>query len=104
MVSYSLFSFSDILFSLRALEERGALEFIDGHIAIGWLLVKDLAMVIVLVLPPAMSHWLGGNRAFDVHQPLWIVIGLTIIKVSSINRVKTKQTKHLLHSADQNQR
>jgi monovalent cation:H+ antiporter-2, CPA2 family len=31
---------------LRALEERGALDTINGHIAVGWLLVEDLAMVV----------------------------------------------------------
>ncbi len=35
---------------LRALEERRDLDSINGHIAVGWLLVEDLAMVVVLVL------------------------------------------------------
>jgi predicted Kef-type K+ transport protein len=35
---------------LRVLEERNALDTVDGRIAIGWLIVQDLAMVLVLVL------------------------------------------------------
>ncbi|WP_196188990.1 cation:proton antiporter domain-containing protein, partial [Legionella pneumophila] len=68
---------------LRALEERGTLESINGHIAVGWLLVEDLAMVIVLVLIPPLSHWLGDNSSVTIHRPLWIVLGLTLIKVTT---------------------
>jgi monovalent cation:H+ antiporter-2, CPA2 family len=46
---------------LRALENRGALETLNGRIAVGWLVVEDLAMVLVLVLLPAFSTWLGGT-------------------------------------------
>lgn len=45
---------------LRALESRGALDSINGRVAVGWLVVEDLAMVLVLVLLPALSGWLGG--------------------------------------------
>lgn len=68
---------------LRALEERGALESINGHIAVGWLLVEDLAMVIVLVLLPPLSHWLGDNSSVHIQKPLWLVLGLTLVKVSA---------------------
>ncbi|HAT1764568.1 TPA: sodium:proton antiporter [Legionella pneumophila] len=68
---------------LRALEERGALESINGHIAVGWLLVEDLAMVVVLVLLPPLAHWLGDNSSVDIHKPLWLVFGLTLVKVSA---------------------
>lgn len=67
---------------LRALEERGALESINGHIAIGWLLVEDLAMVVVLVLLPPLSFSLGANST-AVHKPIWFVMGLTFIEVST---------------------
>lgn len=46
---------------LRALEERGLLKSVNGAIAVGWLVVEDLAMVLVLVLLPPLSGWLGGN-------------------------------------------
>lgn len=40
---------------LRALEERNALHSINGHIAVGWLIVEDLAIVLALVLIPALA-------------------------------------------------
>ncbi|CAM2878283.1 cation:proton antiporter [Legionella worsleiensis] len=68
---------------LRALEERKALESINGHIAVGWLLVEDLAMVIVLVLLPPLAHWLGEGTSVATHEPLWQVFSFTLIKVSA---------------------
>ena len=41
---------------LRALEERGELDSADGRIAVGWLIVEDLAMVLALVLLPATGR------------------------------------------------
>ena len=46
---------------LRALESRGVLESVNGRIAVGWLVVEDLVMVLVLVLLPPFSVWLGGH-------------------------------------------
>ncbi len=46
---------------LRALEDRGLLESLNGRIAVGWLLVEDLVMVLVLVLLPALGGLLGGG-------------------------------------------
>ena len=46
---------------LRELERHGLQQSVNGHIAIGWLVVQDLAMVLVLVLLPPLSGWLGGN-------------------------------------------
>jgi CPA2 family monovalent cation:H+ antiporter-2 len=48
---------------LRALEARGALESLTGRIAVGWLVVEDLAMVIALVLLPPLAAALGGDAA-----------------------------------------
>jgi CPA2 family monovalent cation:H+ antiporter-2 len=45
---------------LRALEDRGALESADGRIAVGWLIVEDLATVLVLVLLPAVARLTGA--------------------------------------------
>lgn len=45
---------------LRALQERHALDSINGQIAVGWLVVEDLAMVLALVLLPAAAPLLGG--------------------------------------------
>ena len=40
---------------LRALTERGELATVQGHIAVGWLVVEDLAMVLALVLVPVLA-------------------------------------------------
>jgi K+:H+ antiporter len=46
---------------LRALEARGALQSVNGRIAVGWLVVEDLVVVLVLVLLPALAGVLGGK-------------------------------------------
>ena len=65
---------------LRALENRGALESINGRIAVGWLIVEDLAMVLVLVLLPALAGWLGSDATFGSGD-LLITLLLTLVKV-----------------------
>jgi monovalent cation:H+ antiporter-2, CPA2 family len=47
---------------LKALENRGMLETVNGRIAVGWLVVEDLVTVLVLVLLPPLSIWLGGHQ------------------------------------------
>jgi CPA2 family monovalent cation:H+ antiporter-2 len=46
---------------LKALESRGILDSANGRIAVGWLVVEDLAMVLVLGLLPAVAPSLGGT-------------------------------------------
>ncbi len=67
---------------LRALESRGALESMNGRIAVGWLVVEDLIMVIVLVLLPALAEMSGvaGSGSGDGH--LARTVGLTLLKVA----------------------
>jgi monovalent cation:H+ antiporter-2, CPA2 family len=48
---------------LRALEQRGLLQSVNGQIAVGWLVVEDLAMVLVLVLLPALGGTADGGAA-----------------------------------------
>ncbi len=67
---------------LRALETIGTLESMNGHIAMGWLIVEDLAMVLVLVLMPLLSGVLGG-AAPGGGGDLWQTLGLTFIKVAA---------------------
>jgi CPA2 family monovalent cation:H+ antiporter-2 len=71
---------------LKALESRGVLDSVNGRIAIGWLLVEDLVMVLVLVLLPAMALWLGGTGNAAAEPPgnrsLSITLALTIGQVS----------------------
>ena len=67
---------------LRALEGRGAVESLDGRIAVGWLVVEDLAMVLVLVLLPAFSPWLGGDASAAPDHPLAAAIAITLGRVA----------------------
>jgi CPA2 family monovalent cation:H+ antiporter-2 len=47
---------------LRAMEERRLLDSDRGRIAVGWLIVEDLAMVLALVLLPAIGGFLGSEK------------------------------------------
>src|SRR5690606_33428862 len=48
---------------LRAMEERRLLETRRGKIAVGWLIVEDLACVVALVMIPALAGALGSGDA-----------------------------------------
>jgi len=65
---------------LQALERRGALDSADGHIAMGWLIVEDLAMVLVLVMLPVIATE-GSTQlsASDVAVALALVLGKIVI-------------------------
>ncbi len=65
---------------LRALEGRGVLDSFNGRIAVGWLVVEDLAMVLVLVILPPLGGWLGGNAEANANE-LWKTLGLTLLQV-----------------------
>ena len=71
---------------LRALESRGVLESVNGRIAVGWLVVEDLVMVLVLVLLPALSVWLGDNAEVSAeaagNRSLLITLAFTLVQVS----------------------
>jgi monovalent cation:H+ antiporter-2, CPA2 family len=72
---------------LKALEERNAIETPNGRIAVGWLIVEDLAMVITLVLLPAFAEVFGGRAADSAHAPashgLAAILGITFAKVAA---------------------
>jgi len=69
---------------LKALEARGVLESMNGRIAVGWLVVEDLATVLVLVLLPPLAGVLGGSVAeVTSTQPLWVTIGKTLLQVTA---------------------
>ena len=65
---------------LRALEERGLIDSQRGQIAIGWLIVEDLAMVLALVLLPAVANMLESSDQTSISE-LMINLGITIGKV-----------------------
>ncbi len=66
---------------LRALESLGILDSFTGRIAVGWLVVEDLAMVLVLVLLPPLAGVLGGQAGGGPADPLWQTLGLTLLQV-----------------------
>jgi CPA2 family monovalent cation:H+ antiporter-2 len=41
---------------------------VNGRIAVGWLIVEDLAMVLVLVLLPPLAGWLGSSSPAGVAE------------------------------------
>jgi CPA2 family monovalent cation:H+ antiporter-2 len=67
---------------LRALEDRGILDSLNGRIAVGWLVVEDLVTVLVLVLLPALAGPLGGTGA-DAGKPLWQTLLITFGQVAA---------------------
>lgn len=70
---------------LRVLEARGLLDSNDGRIAVGWLVVEDLVVVLVLVLLPAILSTAGATGA-AANAPtgnLPAVIALTLLKVAA---------------------
>lgn len=68
---------------LRTLESQGILNSVNGRIAVGWLLVEDLAMVLVLVLLPPLAGWLGGKVTHGADQNVALVLLLTLFKISA---------------------
>jgi monovalent cation:H+ antiporter-2, CPA2 family len=71
---------------LKALEERNLIGNADGRVAVGWLIVEDLAMVLALVLLPAFAELLGG-KAVDSHGAeggsLLVELAVTLGKVAA---------------------
>ena len=67
---------------MRALEDRRLLDTRRGRIAIGWLIVEDLAMVLALVLLPAIAGALGAGEKVGA----WSIagaLGWTLLKVAA---------------------
>ncbi len=71
---------------LRALQERRLVDTDEGKIAVGWLIVEDLAMVLALVLIPAL---VGLSASTAPEQPaagwtgsIWFILAVTIGKVA----------------------
>lgn len=66
---------------LRALEARGVLDSMNGRIAVGWLVVEDLVMVLVLVMLPALAGPLGGKG--EAGAELLPALGKTLLQVGA---------------------
>ena len=79
---------------MRALESRGALKSINGRIAVGWLIVQDLVMVLVLVLLPTFAGMAGGTASLD--ERLGPTVAVTLIKVTAFIAVMAVAGRHVL--------
>lgn len=51
---------------LRSLEHRGEIETETGKIAVGWLIVEDIAMVLALVLFPLLADIIGQEKGVTI--------------------------------------
>ena len=65
---------------LRALEQRGILDTADGRMSLGWLVVEDLATVLLLVVLPAVVRPAASLTNHGVGDTLWVTLGITIAK------------------------
>src|SRR6185369_5334340 len=77
---------------MRTLQDKHQLQSEQGRIAVGWLIVQDLAMILALILLPAFSAVLGGDDnavevattgplAFFQPHTLMGALGLTLAKL-----------------------
>ncbi|WP_435202237.1 YbaL family putative K(+) efflux transporter [Qipengyuania sp. 902] len=64
---------------LRALQARNAVQTERGRIAVGWLIVEDLAMVIALVLLPVIAQIMEGGSGRSTQ--IAALVGLTLLKI-----------------------
>jgi monovalent cation:H+ antiporter-2, CPA2 family len=70
---------------LRVLEARGLLDSNDGRIAVGWLVVEDLVVILVLVLLPSILTAAGSAVATTGASSAnltWVIL-LTLLKVGA---------------------
>ena len=77
---------------LRALESRELLHTGNGRIAVGWLVVEDLAMVLALVLIPV----LGGKGEGGAGSSLAVTIVTTLLAVAAFVAVMLIAGRRLL--------
>jgi monovalent cation:H+ antiporter-2, CPA2 family len=85
---------------LRALESRGVLSSLNGRIAVGWLVVEDLVVVLILVLLPGLAGVLGGTppgmEAASQQSSVWATLGVTLAKVAAFIAVMLVAGRRLL--------
>jgi monovalent cation:H+ antiporter-2, CPA2 family len=80
---------------LRAMQERRLLETERGRIAIGWLIVEDLAMVLTLVLLPALAPVLAEGATLSLFA-LALPIAITLGKVTAFVAIMLIVGKRLI--------
>jgi len=72
---------------LRALEARGQLQSVNGQIALGWLVVEDLVMVLVLVLIPALARVPGGGAITELLLVLAKIVAFVVVMLVGGRRI-----------------
>jgi K+:H+ antiporter len=80
---------------LRAMQERRLLETERGRIAVGWLIVEDLAMVLTLVLLPALAPVLAAGATLGLFA-LVLPIAITLGKVTAFVAIMLVVGKRLI--------
>jgi CPA2 family monovalent cation:H+ antiporter-2 len=80
---------------LRTLEEHNLLQTMNGRIAIGWLIVEDLAMVLALVMIPALAAGMGTDDTESAFSPLK-ELGVAGVKIALFVAVMLIGGKRLL--------
>jgi CPA2 family monovalent cation:H+ antiporter-2 len=80
---------------LRALQERRLIDTERGRIAVGWLVVEDLAMVLALVLIPGLAGLFRGNAGAGPAQ-LAMPVLVTLAKVAAFVGVMLVIGKRLI--------
>ena len=93
---------------MRALEQRGGLDNFDGRIAVGWLVVEDLVMVLVLVLLPAFAASMGtapdpvggsgGNLLLTLAITLGKVAAFFALVLIAGRRIVPWMLEHVAHT------
>ena len=71
---------------LKALQDRHLVDSDRGRIAVGWVIVEDIAMVLALVLIPAFAGMMGGTSV-EIHDPF----------VDLVERLSACRPQHLGH-------
>ena len=69
---------------LKALEQRGQLDSVNGHIAVGWLVVEDLTSVVTLIVLPVIAASMHANG--DAAVPIDLLglgkeLGIVFLKI-----------------------
>jgi monovalent cation:H+ antiporter-2, CPA2 family len=86
---------------LRLLQERRLLETERGRITVGWLIVQDIAMVLVLVLLPGLAGMFHGAAttpdAAEIVRTVAIMLGKFAIFVAVMLLVGKKLIPAILH-------
>lgn len=78
MLGFSL-SVASTVVLLRALEERQLVKTENGRIAVGWLVVEDIAIVLAIVLLPTLAAFAHGETA--TFGAALTAVGLTLAKI-----------------------